>query len=697
MTIYQDKHQYLRIGLVSPEQIRAWADKALPTGEVVGRVTQPSTFHCGSDEPERDGIFCERIFGPIRSGVCACGKYQQGFGGGGDSIFCKECGVEYIESRVRRYRMGYIELACAVTHVWYLKNLPSYIANILSKPLQELESLAYCDLLFARPVTEKPTLLGFKRGFLKYDEYGTWNETIPRFFHCSDFDEFAEREAATGGDAIRELLASLDLKVLLDRAYAEWGFWVSDGPTGDELEDRTIRRGKDFLVRHIGLMKNFIRTGTNPEWMVLLLLPVLPPELRPMVQLGEGRVVSSDINELYRRIIFRNNSLGDLLVRRILAPEGAIVCQKKLLQGAVDALIGNGIGGEPVTDTDERPFKSFSDMVRGKEGRFRENLLGKRVDYSGRSVIVVGPYLSLHQCELPRGIAMELFQPFIIRSLIGRHVAPSTGAAKLLIRKEMPFVWEMLREVVRGHPVLLNRAPTLHRLGIQAFEPVLADGCAIRLHPLVCAGFNADFDGDQMAVHVPLSSGAQAEARLLALSHANLLSPATGDPVSAPNQDMLLGLYVLTIGNGQGIWGNRYHYSCRGGRYNPFVPYETLLHGVPYFNDHDALPVTESRKGSELHLQRPLWLRWPTDDLRVMNSIDWEEPLEVQYEPTGTCHQTYENFQIGRRNGNTLGVHIRTTAGRIIFNQRMESSLRGGAGDYSLPRDVAASPPGGIV
>nr|UFP91555.1 RNA polymerase beta [Selaginella erythropus] len=696
--MYQNKHQYLRIGLASPEQIRAWADKVLPTGEIVGRVTQPSTFHYGSDEPEKDGIFRERIFGPIRSGVRACGKYQQGVEDGGDSIFCKECGVEYIEYRVRRSRMGYIELACAVTHVWYLKNLPSYIANILSKPLQELESLAYCDPFSARPVTEKPTLLGFKRGFLKYDEYGTRNETIPCFSHCSDFDESMEREATTGGDAIREPSASPDPRALSDRAHAEWGFWMSGGSTtGDELEDRTIQRGKDFLVRHIGLLKNVVRTKTNPEWMVLSLSPVLPPEPRPMVQLGEGRMISSDINELHRRIIFRNNSLGNPSARRILAPEGVIVRQKKLLQGAVDALIGNGIGGEPMTDTDERPFKSSSDMVQGKEGRFRENLLGKRVDYSGRSAIVVGPYLSLHQCGSPRGIAMELFQPFIIRSLIGQQIAPSIRAAKLLIRKKTPLVWDILREVVRGHPVLLNRAPTLHRLGIQAFEPLLADGCAIRLHPLVCAGFNADFDGDQMAVHVPLSSGAQAEARLLALSHTNILSPASGDPVSAPNQDMLLGLYIPTIGHGQGIRGNRYYHSCRGNGYNPFVPYDKIFRGIHYFNGHDALPITELQTVIDLHLQSPLWLRWPTDDLRIMNSIDREEPFEVQYEPTtGTCHQIHENYQI-RGGGHTLSVYVRTTAGRIIFNQRMESSLRGGAysgiiRDYKMLRD-----PHGIV
>nr|YP_009589428.1 RNA polymerase beta [Selaginella doederleinii]QBL76011.1 RNA polymerase beta [Selaginella doederleinii] len=694
--MHQNKHQYPRIGLASPEQTRARADKVLPTGEIVGRVTQPSTFHHGSDDPEKDGTSRERISGPLRSGVRARGKYQQVVADGGDSIFCQECGAEYIESRVRRYRMGYIKSACAVTHARYLKNLPSHIANIPSKPLQELESLAYRDPLSARPVTEKPTPSGFKRGFLKYDEYGNRNETIPHFSHCSDSDESMEREATTGGDAIREPSASPDPKALSDRAHAEWEFWLSGGPTtGDELEDRrTTQRGKDLLVRHIGLIKNLVRTKTNPEWTVPSLSPVPPPEPRPMVQLGEGRMISPDINEPHRRIILRNNCLGNPSARRILAPEGVLVRQKKLLQGAVDAPIGNGIGGEPMTDTDERPSKPSSDMVQGKEGRSRENSPGKRVDHPGRPAIVVGPYLSLHQCGSPRGIAMEPPQPFIIRSSIGRHIAPSIRAAKPPTRKKTPLVREILREVVRGHPVSLNRAPTPHRPGIQAFEPISADGCAIRSHPSVCAGSNADSDGDQMAVHVPLPYGTQAEARPSALSHTNPPSPAMGDPVSAPNQDMPPGPHIPTIGNGQGIRGNRYYHSCRGHGYNPFVPYDTLFHGIHYFNGHDALPVTELQQVLDLLLQSPLWLRWPTDDSRIMNPIDREEPFEVQYEPTtGTCHQIHENYKTRWGGGNTLSVYVRTTAGRIIFNQRMESSLRGGIfGDYSLLKDVAISP-----
>nr|YP_009589728.1 RNA polymerase beta [Selaginella sanguinolenta]QBL76311.1 RNA polymerase beta [Selaginella sanguinolenta] len=690
--IHRNKHQYPRIGLASPEQIRARAEKVLPTGEIVGRVTQPSTFHHGSDEPEKDGIPRERILGPIRSGVRARGEYQ-GIEDGGDSRSRKECGAEYIESRVRRYRMGYIESACAVTHVRYPKNLPSHIANIPSKPLQELESPAYRDPLFARPVTEKPTLPGLKRGFLKYDEYGTRNETIPRFFHRSDSDEFMDREITTGGDATREPSASPNPRVPMDRAHAEWGFRVSNGPTGDKSEDRMIQRGKDLSVRHIRLMKNLIRTKTNPEWTVPSLSLAPPPEPRPMVRSGEGKMISPDINEPHRRIISRNNPPGNPSARRIPAPEGVIVCQKKSLQGAVDAPIGNGIGGEPVTDTDERPPKPSPDIARGKEGRSRENSPGKRVDHPGRSVIVVGPYLSLHQRGSPRGIAMEPPQPFIIRSSVGRNFAPSTRAAKLLIREKMPFVREVPREVMRGHPVSPNRAPTLHRLGIQASEPVSADGCATRLHPSVCAGPNADSDGDQMGVHVPPPPGAQAEARSSALSHTNPPSPAAGDPVSAPNQDMPLGPHIPTIGNDQGIRGNRCN-PWRGNGCNPFPYKNKLFHGIPYLNSHDALPITESQKGVDLH--SPLWLRWPIDDSRIMNPIDQEEPIEVQYEPMGTSHQTHEHFRTGGgRDGDTLSVYVCTTAGRIIFNQRVESSLRSISEDSSLRDDVAI--PGRMV
>ncbi|CAI9259143.1 unnamed protein product [Lactuca saligna] len=361
---------------------------------------------------------------------------------------------------------------------------------------------------------------------------------------------------STGGGSIRQQLANLDLRIIIDYSLVEWKELEEEEPTGNEWEDRKVGRRKDFLLRRMELAKHFIRTNIEPKWMVLRLLPVLPPELRPIYHIDEDKLVTSDINEIYRRIIYRNNTLTDLLTTSIATPEELIISQEKLLQEAVDALLDNGICGQPMRDDHNRVYKSLSDVIEGKEGRVRETLLGKRVDYSGRSVIVVGPSLSLHRCGLPREIAIELFQAFVIRDLIRKHLASNIGVAKSQIRKKKPIVWEILQEILDDHPVLLNRAPTLHRLGIQAFLPVLVEGRAICLHPLVCKGFNADFDGDQMAVHVPLSLEAQAEARLLMFSHMNLLSPTIGDPISAPTQDMLSGLYVLTSGNRRGICRN---------------------------------------------------------------------------------------------------------------------------------------------
>lgn len=527
----------------------------------------------------------------------------------------------------------------------------------------EFEIITYPNHFFAGTVTNKPTSFGLKLNSFKYeDEDEFWNEIIPCFFYSPDFNEFIDREIALGGDAIQKLLANLKLKDIMNCIQKEFHFFTKKNPTGDIWEDLLIKRRKDFLVRRLKLIKFFIQTETNPEWMVLSILPVLPPDLRPMIRLNDGEIISSDINELYRRIIFRNNCLIDFLEKRTFTPEGVIVCQKKLVQEAVDALFDNGMGKEPMTDVNGRPFKSFSDIIQGKEGRFRENLLGKRVDYSARSVIVVGPSLSLHRCGLPREIAMELFQPFMIRNLMERNLAPSMRAAKLLIQNKLPFLWKILQEVMQGHPISLNRAPTLHRLGIQAFEPILADGRAIRLHPLVCAGFNADFDGDQMAVHLPLSLEAQAEASLLMLSQTNLLSPATGDPICVPSQDMLLGLYILTIDITRGIYGNRYNTS--------------FFYKIPYFYSYDDVLRAKSQKLINLHSF--LWLRWPvSDNLRILNSKDQEEPIEVQYDPLGNSHRIYEHFQIRKdREGKKLSIYICTTAGRIFFDQQIEAALQ---------------------
>nr|YP_009868120.1 RNA polymerase beta' subunit [Pterocarpus indicus]QKG62515.1 RNA polymerase beta' subunit [Pterocarpus indicus] len=652
--IDQYKHQQLRIGSVSPQQIIAWAKKILPNGEIVGEVTKPYTFHYKTNKPEKDGLFCERIFGPVKSGICACGNYRVIGDKKDNQKFCEQCGVEFVDSRIRRYQMGYIKLACPVTHVWYLKRLPSYIANLLDKPLKELEGLVYCD------------------------EIQSWKYSIPLFFTTQGFDTFRNREISSGAGAIREQLADLDLRILIDSSLVEWKELGEEGSAGNEneWEDRKVGRRKNFLVRRMELAKHFIRTNINPEWMVLCLLPVLPPELRPIIQIDGGKLMSSDINELYRRVIYRNNTLIDLLTTSRSTPGELVMCQEKLVQEAVDTLLDNGIRGQPMRDGHNKVYKSFSDIIEGKEGRFRETLLGKRVDYSGRSVIVVGPSLSLHRCGLPREIAIELFQTFVIRGLIRKHFASNMGIAKSKIREKEPIVWEILQEVMQGHPVLLNRAPTLHRLGIQAFQPILVEGRAICLHPLVCKGFNADFDGDQMAVHVPLSLEAQTEARLLMFSHMNLLSPSMGDPISVPTQDMLIGLYILTSGNRRGISANRYSPRNRRNSKNEGIHDNNNKYTKkkePFFcNSYDAIGAYRQKR---INFDSPLWLRWRLDQ-RVISSR--ESPIEVHYETLGTYHEIYGHYIVVRSIKKEIRcIYIRTTVGHISFYREIEEAIQG--------------------
>nr|YP_010899411.1 RNA polymerase beta' subunit [Pedicularis melampyriflora]WHN64334.1 RNA polymerase beta' subunit [Pedicularis melampyriflora] len=664
------KHQQLRIGLVSPQQISTWATKILPNGEIVGEVTKPYTFHYKTNKPEKDGLFCERIFGPIKSGICACGNYRVIGDEQEGPKFCEQCGVEFVDSRIRRYQMGYIKLACPVTHVWYLKRLPSYIANILDKPLKELEGLVYCDFSFARPITKKPTFLRL-RGLFEY-EIQSWKYSIPLFFTTRGFDTFRNREISMGAGAIREQLADLDLRIILDNSLVEWKELGEEGPTGNEWEDRKVGRRKDFLVRRMELAKHFLRTNIEPEWMVLCLLPVLPPELRPIVQIDGGKLMSSDINELYRRVIYRNNTLTDLLTTSRSTPGELVMCQEKLVQEAVDTLLDNGIRGQPTRDGHNKVYKSFSDVIEGKEGRFRETLLGKRVDYSGRSVIVVGPSLSLHRCGLPREIAIELFQTFVIRGLIRQHLASNIGVAKSKIREKDLIVWEILQEVMQGHPVLLNRAPTLHKLGIQAFQPVLVEGRAVCLHPLVCKGFNADFDGDQMAVHVPLSLEAQAEARLLMFSHMNLLSPAIGDPISVPTQDMLIGLYVLTGGNRRGICVNRYNPWNRRNYQNQRSYNNKYTKELFFSNSYDAIGACRQKR---INLDSPLWLRWRLDQ-RVIASR--ETPIEVHYQSLGAYYEIYGHYLIARSiKKEILFIYIQSTVGHISLYREIEEAIQG--------------------
>ena len=505
-----DQFDYIRIGIASPDRINQWS---------FGEVTKPETINYRTLKPERDGLFCERIFGPSKDWECYCGKYKRVRHKG---IVCERCGVEVTDSKVRRHRMGHIKLAAPVTHIWFLKGIPSYIGLILDMSLRDLEQIIY----FNAYVVLDPGNTELKLyQLLSEEEYD-------RIF---DENEEAQLEVGIGAEAVKTMLSRLDLRQLSDDLKVE-----IEGTKGSSQ-----KRAK--LLKRLRLVESLINSETDPTSMVMDVLPVTPPDLRPMVQLDGGRFATSDLNDLYRRVINRNNRLARLL--EMGAPEIIVRNEKRMLQEAVDALIDNGRRGRTVVGPNNRPLKSLSNIIEGKQGRFRQNLLGKRVDYSGRSVIVVGPKLKLNQCGLPKEMALELFKPFVVNKLIERGESQNIKSAKKKIERAETIVWDVLEEVIKGHPVLLNRAPTLHRLGIQAFEPVLVEGRAIQLHPLVCTAFNADFDGDQMAVHVPLSVEAQAEARLLMLATNNILQPSTGKPVVTPTQDMVLGIYYLTLDN----------------------------------------------------------------------------------------------------------------------------------------------------
>ena len=495
----------LRIGLASPEMIRSWS---------YGEVKKPETINYRTFKPERDGLFCAKIFGPVKDYECLCGKYKRLKHRG---VICEKCGVEVALAKVRRERMGHIELASPVAHIWFLKSLPSRIGLLLDMTLRDIERVLY----FESYLVIEPGMTTLEKGQLLNDEQ--YFEALEEF--GDDFD------ARMGAEAIFELLSGMDLahEIAVLR---------------EEIPQTTSETKIKKLSKRLKLMEAFLGSGNKPEWMVMTVLPVLPPDLRPLVPLDGGRFATSDLNDLYRRVINRNNRLKRLL--DLSAPDIIVRNEKRMLQESVDALLDNGRRGRAITGTNKRPLKSLADMIKGKQGRFRQNLLGKRVDYSGRSVIVVGPTLRLHQCGLPKKMALELFKPFIFGKLEHRGLATTIKAAKKMVERELPEVWDILADVIREHPVLLNRAPTLHRLGIQAFEPVLIEGKAIQLHPLVCAAYNADFDGDQMAVHVPLTLEAQLEARALMMSTNNILSPASGEPIIVPSQDVVLGLYYMT-------------------------------------------------------------------------------------------------------------------------------------------------------
>jgi len=496
----------MRIRIASPEKIRSWS---------YGEVKKPETINYRSFKPERDGLFCAKIFGPTKDWECNCGKYKRMKHRG---IVCDKCGVEVIQSKVRRERMGHIELAAPVAHIWFLKGVPSRIGILLDMSLKQLEKILYFE---AYVVLDQGNTSLKDRELL----------TEERYRECVEEHGANSFKVGIGAEAIRELLRKVDIKALWDERH-------------DKIKSTTSVAVGKKLTKRLKVIEAFHKSGNNPEWMIMDAVPVLPPELRPLVPLDGGRFATSDLNDLYRRVINRNNRLKRLV--ELKAPGVIIRNEMRMLQEAVDALFDNGRRGRVIRGANKRPLKSLSDMLKGKQGRFRQNLLGKRVDYSGRSVIVVGPELRLNQCGLPKKMALELFKPFIFHKLEERGAATTIKSAKRLVEKERPEVWDVLDEVIREHPVMLNRAPTLHRLGIQAFDPILVEGKAIRLHPLVCAAFNADFDGDQMAVHVPLSVEAQIECRVLMMAANNILSPANGRPLSIPSQDMVLGCYWLT-------------------------------------------------------------------------------------------------------------------------------------------------------
>jgi DNA-directed RNA polymerase subunit beta' len=502
---HSDEFDSIRIGLASPEMIRSWS---------FGEVKKPETINYRTFKPERDGLFCAKIFGPVKDYECLCGKYKRLKHRG---VICEKCGVEVALAKVRRERMGHIELASPVAHIWFLKSLPSRIGLLLDITLRDIERVLY----FESYIVIDPGMTTLERGQMMNDEQ--YFEAMEEF--GDDFD------ARMGAEAIQALLKDLDM--------AQEAIQLREDIPATNSETKIKK-----LSKRLKLMEAFLASGNKPEWMVLTVLPILPPDLRPLVPLDGGRFATSDLNDLYRRVINRNNRLKRLL--DLSAPDIIVRNEKRMLQESVDALLDNGRRGRAITGSNKRPLKSLADMIKGKQGRFRQNLLGKRVDYSGRSVIVVGPYLRLHQCGLPKKMALELFKPFIFSKLELRGLATTIKAAKKMVERETAEVWDILAEVIREHPVMLNRAPTLHRLGIQAFEPVLIEGKAIQLHPLVCAAYNADFDGDQMAVHVPLTIEAQLECRALMMSTNNILSPANGDPIIVPSQDVVLGIYFMT-------------------------------------------------------------------------------------------------------------------------------------------------------
>lgn len=684
---------YIKIKLASPSRILQWSNRKLPNGQFVGEVQKSETINYRTFKPEMDGLFCERIFGPSKSLECACGKYKRVRYEG---LICERCGVELTESRVRRHRMGYINLIYPVTHVWYINSRPNFMALLLeveecekkldttytdhSEKCKKCEGLKLTTSTIVELWDEriKRIKLASLAYFIAEDEisfYGLhWDlqqyrrsrELGYSGYPLKPYPKPQNRRYNTpkyllrstpnfliGAPLIKRELEKLDLrseifrmrcfilvctKVLnKERPIYDQSNWFR------KWEQQRIYKIREQAIKRIRILENLVGTGSSPAWMILTILPVIPPALRPMIQLEGGRFATSDLNELYRRIITRNNRLLRLL--EIDAPQLIIRNEKRLLQEAVDTLIDNGKRGKIALSANNRPLKSLSDIIKGKHGRFRQNLLGKRVDYSGRSVIVVGPSLKLNQCGLPYEMAIELFQPFIIRELINQGLASNMKIAKNLIQQNESIMDPVLEKVLKNHPIFLNRAPTLHRLGIQAFEPILVQGRAIKLHPLVCSAFNADFDGDQMAVHVPLSLEAQAECYMLMLAPYNFLSPANGEPIIMPSQDMVLGCYYLTVNNIKGLLGSSH-----------------------YFTDLNDVILAYNQKKLEIHSIIWIRIKEAAPQLgKLIKTVQLKDQTIIEY---------YENQQIRRsKTGEIIVQYLKTTTGRAIFNYIIQKTL----------------------
>ena len=688
MVRFEKEFDYIKIKLASPARIKQWGQRILPNGQIIGEVQKFETINYRTFKPEMDGLFCERIFGPNKSFECACGKYKQIRYEG---LICNRCGVELTESRVRRHRMGHINLVYPVTHIWYINSRPNYMALLLEieqcekkidtgvpgeeRPLAssqveatderiqriKLAALAYFiaddeitfyglhwDLQMYRK-SRRLGLTGYpmkpepkpKKSLTQYNTPNYLINATPNYLIGTVLIK-KELEKLNLVYEIKDTRNFIDYcsRVLFkEEPFYQSSQWFR------KWEQYRIYKLRDLGIKRIRILENLLATGSNPAWIVLSILPVLPPALRPMIQLEGGRFATSDLNELYRRVIIRNNRLVKLL--QFDAPQLIIRNEKRMLQEAVDTLIDNGKRGKVALSANNRPLKSLSDIIKGKHGRFRQNLLGKRVDYSGRSVIIVGPNLKLNQCGLPYEMAIELFQPFIIRGLIKQGLAGNMKVAKNLIQRNEPLINPVLEKILENHPIFLNRAPTLHRLGIQAFEPTLVQGRAIKLHPLVCSAFNADFDGDQMAVHVPLSFEAQAECHMLMLAPYNFLSPANGTPIITPSQDMVLGCYYLTVNN-----------------------IKHLLGSTHYFLSLEDVILAYDQNQIELHSS--IWIKYN----KVLEESFYLNLIKKIQLADGTFIEYYENLQIRKdQTGKVIVKYLQTTTGRAIFNYTIQKTL----------------------